>query len=56
MAQATAIRLTGDDLRIEDVWSVALEGASTLAGGYFRDGDLDATRKYFARALAARDI
>lgn len=36
--------------------SVALEGASTLAGGYFRDGDLDATRKYFARALAARDI
>src|SRR5436309_5631961 len=27
MAQATAIRLTGDDLRIEDVWSVALEGA-----------------------------
>jgi histidine ammonia-lyase len=28
MAQATAIRLTGDDLRIEDVWSVALEGAA----------------------------
>src|SRR5919201_6842067 len=27
MAQATAIRLTGDDLRIEDVWSVAVEGA-----------------------------
>jgi histidine ammonia-lyase len=27
MAQATAIRLTGDDLRIEDVWSVALDGA-----------------------------
>jgi histidine ammonia-lyase len=27
MAQATAIRLTGDDLRLEDVWSVALEGA-----------------------------
>src|SRR5882762_11510739 len=23
MAQATAIRLTGDDLRIEDVWAVA---------------------------------
>src|SRR5438128_2285183 len=27
MAQATAIRLTGDDLRIGDVWAVALEGA-----------------------------
>jgi histidine ammonia-lyase len=28
MAQATAIRLTGDDLRIEDVWAVAFDGAS----------------------------
>ena len=27
MAQATAIRLTGDDLRLEDVWAVAHEGA-----------------------------
>lgn len=27
MAQATAIRLTGDDLRIEDVWAVALGDA-----------------------------
>src|SRR3989440_935331 len=27
MAQATAIRLTGDDLRIADVWAVALERA-----------------------------
>src|SRR5919201_5316099 len=27
MAQATAIRLTGDDLRIEDVWAVAVDGA-----------------------------
>src|SRR6266540_3162180 len=27
MAQATAIRLTGDDLRIEDVWAVAVEAA-----------------------------
>jgi histidine ammonia-lyase len=26
MAQATAIRLTGDDLRVEDVWAVAVEG------------------------------
>src|SRR5919204_2945197 len=28
MAQATAIRLTGDSLRIEDVWSVAVEGSA----------------------------
>src|SRR5437762_5296854 len=27
MAQATAIRLTGDDLRIDDVWAVAVEAA-----------------------------
>jgi histidine ammonia-lyase len=27
MAQATAIRLTGDDLRIDDVWAVALDDA-----------------------------
>src|SRR5256884_3879628 len=32
MAQATAIRLTGDDLRIEDVWAVATgEAAAALA-------------------------
>src|SRR4051795_2327740 len=28
MAQATAIRLTGDDLRVADVWAAAVEGAS----------------------------
>ena len=28
MAQATAIRLTGDDLRIDDVWAVAYGGAA----------------------------
>jgi histidine ammonia-lyase len=28
MAQATAIRLTGDDLRIDDVWAVAFESAA----------------------------
>ena len=28
MAQATAIRLTGDDLRLEDVWAVAYHGAT----------------------------
>jgi histidine ammonia-lyase len=32
MAQATAIRLTGDDLRIEDVWAVAIgEAAAALS-------------------------
>ena len=30
MAQATAIRLTGDDLRIDDVWAVA-HGAASAA-------------------------
>ncbi len=28
MAQATAIRLTGDDLRVADVWSVAIDRAA----------------------------
>src|SRR5262245_800021 len=27
MAQATAIRLTGNDLRVEDVWAAAVDGA-----------------------------
>src|SRR5512133_3867981 len=31
MAQATAIRLTGDDLRIEDVWAVAFGTAAALS-------------------------
>ena len=28
MAQATAIRLTGDDLRVADVWTVAVGGGA----------------------------
>jgi histidine ammonia-lyase len=28
MGQATAIRLTGDDLRVADVWTVAVERAA----------------------------
>src|SRR5919109_433454 len=28
MALATAVRLTGDDLTIDDVWAVAVEGAA----------------------------
>src|SRR6059036_684519 len=30
MAQATAIRLTGDDLRIEDVWAIAVGAAAAV--------------------------
>ncbi len=37
MAQATAIRLTGDDLRIEDVWAIALEGAAAELSDDARD-------------------
>ena len=45
MAQATAIRLTGDDLRVEDVWSVALEGAEVAL-----------TEDARAKMRAARDL
>ena len=35
MAQATAIRLTGDELRIDDVWAVAHgDGAATEKRGF----------------------
>src|SRR5213596_2108483 len=36
MAQATAIRLTGDDLRIEDVWAVAFGNASAALSDHAR--------------------
>jgi histidine ammonia-lyase len=45
MAQATAIRLTGDDLRISDVWAVAIGGADAALSD-------DARRKM----QAARDL
>src|SRR5215217_5498979 len=45
MAQATAIRLTGDDLRIGDVWRVAVEGG--------RASLTDAAR---AKMRAAREL
>src|SRR5437016_2704433 len=48
MAQATAIRLTGDDLRIEDVWSVALERADAALSDEAR------TKMRAARALVER--
>jgi glutamate--cysteine ligase len=35
---------------------LALDGASTLGGDYFRSADLAAATEYFARALTARDI
>src|SRR5947207_6147440 len=37
MAQATAIRLTGDDLRVGDVWSVALNRAPAALTETSRD-------------------
>jgi histidine ammonia-lyase len=49
MAQATAIRLTGDDLRIEDVWSVALEGAGAVLSDEAR-GKMRAARELVERA------
>src|SRR5436309_6891414 len=48
MAQATAIRLTGDDLRIEDVWSVALERADAALSDEAR------TKMRAARELVER--
>jgi histidine ammonia-lyase len=48
MAQATAIRLTGDDLRIEDVWTVALEGAGAALSDEAR------TKMRAARELVER--
>src|SRR6266545_4228231 len=45
MAQATAIRLTGDDLRIEDVWAVA-----------FGDADAALSDEARAKMRAAREL
>src|ERR671929_204765 len=48
MAQATAIRLTGDDLRIEDVWAVASGDAAADLSDDAR------TKMRAARALVER--
>jgi histidine ammonia-lyase len=48
MAQATAIRLTGDDLRVADVWSVAVDGAHTELS------DVSRERMRAARELVER--
>jgi glutamate--cysteine ligase len=39
-----------------ELTALALDGASTLVRDYFRSTDLATARKYFARALAVRDI
>src|SRR5881227_3896800 len=49
MAQATAIRLTGDDLRIEDVWAVAGEEADAALSDAARD-KMRAAREVVERA------
>jgi histidine ammonia-lyase len=48
MAQATAIRLTGDDLRVTDVWTVAVERTPAELSDASRD------RMRAARALVER--
>src|SRR5436189_2422531 len=48
MAQATAIRLTGDELRIDDVWAVAYGGASAALSDEAR------TKMRAARELVER--
>ena len=48
MAQATAIRLTGEDLRVADVWSVAVGGAGAELSGDAR------TKMRAARELVER--
>src|SRR5512132_957693 len=48
MAQATAIRLTGDDLRIEDVWAVAFGAAAAALSDEAR------TKMRAARELVER--
>jgi histidine ammonia-lyase len=48
MAQATAIRLTGDDLRIEDVWAVAFDEADAALSDEAR------TKMRAARELVER--
>ena len=48
MAQATAIRLTGDDLRIADVWAVAVDGVDAALSDEAR------TKMRAARELVER--
>src|SRR3954453_15771878 len=49
MAQATAIRLTGDDLRLEDVWAVAFGAAAAALSDEAR-AKMRAARELVERA------
>src|SRR5438552_599347 len=49
MAQATAIRLTGDDLGVADVWTVAVEGSRAELSDASRD-KMRAARELVERA------
>jgi histidine ammonia-lyase len=49
MAQATAIRLTGDDLQVGDVWAVAVEGAAVELSEHARE-KMRAARELVERA------
>src|ERR671937_2888297 len=49
MAQATAIRLTGNDLRVADVWTVAVDGARAELSDSSRDR-MRAARELVERA------
>src|SRR5918998_2041047 len=53
MAQATAIRLTGDDLRIEDVWAVAFGDAGAALSDEARE-KMRAARELVERAAHGR--
>src|SRR4029453_16012942 len=50
MAQATAIRLTGDELRIEDVWAVAI-GTTAAALSDHSPAKMRAGREIVERAV-----
>src|SRR5512141_2815189 len=50
MAQGMSIRLTGDDLRLEDVWAVAFDGAHAALSDDAR-GKMQAARALVERAV-----
>jgi histidine ammonia-lyase len=54
MAQRTAVRLTGDGLRLSDVWDVAVRGAPALLSERVRD-KMRAARELVVRAAQSPD-
>ena len=50
MAQATAIGLTGDDLTVDDVWAVAVDGAGAALSDKARE-KMNAARQLVERAV-----